>query len=191
MAGATAVNPMPVLSEASRPDPKLVAQELPTLSASDFRVYNKLAVMMDAYHNRFRQTWNMLYSVCQEGQRTAGLSIRSFIQTGLQFCHHLHIHHTIEERHIFPELAERMDCFKDDDELIHQHEQIAVGLEKFQAYLQECQSSSREFRLGELKTILDSFGTVLWTHLDQEVKMLGAENMRKYWTKQEIMSMEW
>ncbi len=26
------------------------------------------------------------------------------------------------------------------------------------------------------------WGDVLWKHLDQEVKTLGAESMRKYWT---------
>jgi hypothetical protein len=31
----------------------------------------------------------------------------------------------------------------------------------------------------------------LWEHLDLEVKMLGAENMRRYWSKDEIMSMNW
>jgi len=33
---------------------------------------------------------------------------------------------------------------------------------------------------------MESWGEVLWTHLDQEVETLGANNMRKYWTKEEI-----
>ena len=41
-------NPMPVLEKAGPADPKK-AEELPKLSADDFRVYNRLAVMMDAY----------------------------------------------------------------------------------------------------------------------------------------------
>jgi len=43
-----AQNPMPVLEKAGPADPKK-AEELPKLSADDFRVYNRLAVMMDAY----------------------------------------------------------------------------------------------------------------------------------------------
>ena len=133
----------------------------------------------------------MLYKACENGQRPAGVSIRGFIHAGLQLCQHLTIHHTIEEQHIFPELAERMPNFKDDEILISQHHQIHEGLEKVQRYLQECQFGGKELRLNELKAIMDSFGEVLWLHLDEEVRNLGAENMRKYWTKQEILRMEW
>ena len=119
------------------------------------------------------------------------MSIRSFLAQGLQLCQHLTIHHTIEEQHVFPELATRMSIFAPQDHLIKQHEQIHEGLEKLEAYLTKCLYGELEVRMEELKVIMDSFGEVLWTHLDLEVKMLGAENMRKYWSKDEIMSMNW
>lgn len=183
-------NPMPVLSKAGPADVKKT-QELPKLSTEDFRVYNRLAVMMDAYHNHFRHTWNMLYQAARTGQRPAGVSIRGYIHMGLQLCSHLTVHHTIEERYIFPELAQRMPGFNDDEVLIHQHEQIHDGLEKVQKYLEQCQSGEKELRMNEMKDIMDSFGEVLWTHLDEEVRMLGADNVRRYYTKQEVMEMEW
>ncbi|EHY52912.1 hypothetical protein HRR90_008487 [Exophiala dermatitidis] len=179
---------------AAVPAPKesVVAEpELPKLSAAEFRVYNRLAVMMDAYHNHFRYTWNLLYKTCTSGTRPAGMSIRAFISQGLHLCHALTVHHTIEERHIFPELAERMPAFAPQEHLISQHEQIHEGLEKLEAYLDACRTGERELRLPELKEIMDSFGEVLWTHLDDEVRMLGAENMRKHWSKDEILSMNW
>lgn len=40
--------PLPPLSEASQVDDEKV-ENLPSLSPEDFRIYNKLAVMMDAY----------------------------------------------------------------------------------------------------------------------------------------------
>lgn len=40
--------------------------------------------------------------------------------------------------------------------------------------------------MQEMKEILDSFGEVLWQHLDDEVEQLGAENMRKYWSLDEM-----
>lgn len=181
---------MPVLSEAAPADPKKV-QELPKLSSADFQVYNRLAVMMDAYHRHFRHTWNMLYEAAKSGQRPTGTSIRGYIYMGLQLCRQLTTHHTIEERWIFPELSQRMPGFADDEVLIHQHEQIHEGLEKVQKYLEDCQSGERELRMNEMKEIMDSFGEVLWTHLDEEVRMLGAENVRKYYTKEEVMEMEW
>ncbi|OAP62933.1 hypothetical protein AYL99_02160 [Fonsecaea erecta] len=165
--------------------------ELPKLSAQDFRIYNRMADVMEAYHNHFRYTWNMLYKTCTSGSRPAGMSLRGFISQGLHLCHALTIHHTIEEQHVFPELAERMPAFGPHDHLITQHEQIHVGLEKLEQYLDACRSGEKELRLPELKEIMDSFGEVLWAHLDDEVRMLGAENMRKYWSKDEILSMQW
>lgn len=165
--------------------------ELPKLSAADFRVMNRLADLMNAYHNHFRYTWNMLYKACTSGTRPPGMSIRGFISQGLHLCHSLTMHHTIEEQHVFPELAERMPAFGPHDHLISQHEQIHEGLEKMEQYLDSCRSGERELRLAELKTIMDGFGEVLWTHLDDEVRMLGAENMRRYWTKDEILGMNW
>ena len=133
----------------------------------------------------------MLYQVCTSGSRPAGLSIRAFISQGLHLCQALTIHHTIEERHVFPELAKRMPQFRENDHLITQHELIHVGLVKMEEYLDACRMGERELRLPELKEVMDSFGDVLWEHLDDEVKQLGAENMRKFWTKEEILSMNW
>ena len=114
------------------------------------------------------------------------MSIRTFLSTGEQFCHHLTIHHTIEEEHIFPVLAKRMPAFKKELELLTQHKQIHEGLEQFEEYLAQCRSGERELRLEEMGKVMETFGTVLWQHLDDEVRQLGAENMRKYWTKEEI-----
>jgi hypothetical protein len=59
-------------------------------------------------------------------------------------------------------------------------------LEKFEAYIAECRAGERELRFGELKAVMDGFGEVLWEHLDQEVHELRAENMRKFWTQDEM-----
>lgn len=114
------------------------------------------------------------------------MSIRSFLTMGEEFCHHLTVHHTIEERHIFPVLAKKMPAFRKELELLTQHKQIHEGLEKFEEYIGQCRSGEREVNLREMGRIMDGFGSVLWTHLDQEVRELGAENMRKYWTIDEI-----
>lgn len=117
------------------------------------------------------------------------MSIRQFLATGTQFCHHLHLHHSIEEEHIFPVLAKRMPAFRKELELLTQHKQIHQGLERFQTYLEGCSSGERELRLEEMKKLMDGFGEVLWAHLSDEVKQLEAENMRKYWTLEEMRRM--
>jgi len=99
------------------------------------------------------------------------------------------MHHGVEERHVFPLLAKKMPAFRKELELLAQHKEIHQGLEKFQEYLENCQSGEKELRLGEMKRLMDQFGDVLWRHLDEEVKELGAENMRKYWTLEEMRTL--
>ncbi|OCT45068.1 hypothetical protein CLCR_06327 [Cladophialophora carrionii] len=174
------------LAEKSNAEPAL-----PKLSTQDFRTFNRLAVMMEAHHNHFRYTWNILYKTCETGSRPAGMSLRAFISQGLHLCHALTIHHTVEEQHVFPDLAKRMPIFAPKDHLISQHKAIHEGLEKMEEYLDSCRSGEKELRFPELKAVMDTFGEVLWAHLDDEVRTLGAENMRKYWSKQEMQSMNW
>ncbi|KAF2248633.1 hypothetical protein BU26DRAFT_427298 [Trematosphaeria pertusa] len=159
---------------------------LPKLTPSEFRQYNRMAEHMDYYHNHFRQTWTTLTTACENNKRPSGMSIKQFLALGEQFCHHLTMHHTIEEQHIFPVLAKKMPAFKKELELLSQHKEIHRGLEKLEEYLGECRVGERELRLIELKGVLDGFGNVLWSHLDDEVRQLRAENMRKYWSLEEM-----
>lgn len=120
------------------------------------------------------------------------MSLRAFLTTGLQFCQHLATHHAIEEQHIFPVLATRMPEFKQGRnaaELLRQHKQIHEGMDVFEEYLNKCRTGETELELRVLKEKMDSWGTVLWTHLEQEVRTLGAQNMRKYWTVAEMKRM--
>ena len=114
------------------------------------------------------------------------MSIKSFLSTGDQFLYHLEVHHGIEEEHIFPILARKMPAFKKELELLTQHKQIHKGMDKLSAYIQQCRSGEKELRLEEMKAVMDTFGKVLWEHLNDEVHQLRAENMRKYWTMDEM-----
>ncbi|KAF2188361.1 hypothetical protein K469DRAFT_685075 [Zopfia rhizophila CBS 207.26] len=162
---------------------------LPKLSPAEFRAYNHMAEHMDYFHNRFRQTWTLISTACENQKRPKGMSIRQFLSTGLEFCHHLTMHHTLEENHLFPILAKKMPAFRKELELLSQHKQIHNGLEKMEEYLEACRIGESELRLSELKEILDGFGEVLWQHLDDEVRQLRAENMRKYWSLEEMRRM--
>ena len=163
---------------------------LPKLSPADFRAYNRLAEHMDYFHNHFRHSWNVLYTAASEQRRPQGMSIRQFLQIGLQLISHLETHHSIEEHYVFPELARKMPKFRDTESLIGQHRQIHKGLEELEKYLEGCRNGETELRMEELKKVMDGFGKVLWEHLDDEVKELGAENMRKFWTKEEMRMLQ-
>jgi hemerythrin-like domain-containing protein len=143
-------------------------------------------------HNHFRQSWTLLYSACENNKRPSNLSLKQFISTGIQFCSHLSTHHAIEEQHIFPILATKMPEFKagrNAAELLRQHKEIHRGMDIFEEYLNKCRSGETELELRVLKEKMDGWGEVLWKHLDQEVKTLGAENMRRYWTVDEMRRM--
>lgn len=117
------------------------------------------------------------------------MSLKQFISTGLSFAEHLTAHHTIEENYFFPMLAGRMPEFDPKrGDLVKQHGKIHDGLEDFESYLRRCRSGDEEFEMGVLKGKMDGWGKVLWEHLDDEVRSLGAERMRRVWTKQEIMA---
>lgn len=74
---------------------------LPKITPHEFRIYNRMAEHMDYFHNHFRETWNVLYSACETGKRSKGMSIRQFVAMGQQFCSQLEMHHGIEERYVF------------------------------------------------------------------------------------------
>ncbi|KAL2354462.1 hypothetical protein BJ546DRAFT_977373 [Cryomyces antarcticus] len=169
--------------------PSQEQQALPKLTPMEFRIYNPMAEHMDMFHENFRRSWNLMYGACNSGKRPLGMSIRQFLAVGSEFSHHLEVHHSIEEQHIFPVLAKKMPAFKKELELLTQHKQIHAGLEKFEAYIEDCKSDEKELRLQEMKTVMETFGTVLWQHLDDEVNQLKAENMRKYWTLEEMRRM--
>jgi hypothetical protein len=82
-----------------------------------------------------------------------------------------------------------MHAFKDNERMLAQHEVLHAGLKRLEAYLLECKHGEKEFRLGEVKEIMDGFGEGLWGHLDEEVRLLGAENMRRFWTFKEMEEM--
>ncbi|KAL2202692.1 hypothetical protein CC79DRAFT_1372852 [Sarocladium strictum] len=165
-------------------------ETLPKLSPADFRAYNRMADKMDLFHNHFRSTWNILYTACTTGKRPSNLTLRQFLATGLTFADQLTAHHTIEERYIFPMLSSRMPEFDvKKGDLVKQHEEIHKGLDEFQGYLLRCKQGEEDFEMGELRRRMEGWGKVLWEHLDDEVRGLGAERMRKFWTKEEIAQM--
>lgn len=146
-------------------------------------------------HEHFRQQWTMLHTAATTGRRPAGMSLKQFLDQGLAFISHLTTHHNIEETYIFPVLARKMPEFQAGGgsgknrraaELLRQHEEIHKGMDLTEAYLRACKAREVDFEMGVLREKLDSWGAVLWKHLDQEVRTLGADNVRRYFTLDEV-----
>jgi len=153
--------------------------------------------------------WDVLYDACATNQRPLNMSLRRFIDEGLRFCRGLEMHHNIEETELFPSLARRMPEFQPPfasqlkalkqtaavsleekrARLTLHHRLIHDGLDALATYLQECRSGERELEMSVMLKMMDSWKGVLWEHLDEEVLTLGAENMKKYWSVNEIRQM--
>ncbi|UPK92454.1 hypothetical protein LCI18_003389 [Fusarium solani-melongenae] len=161
---------------------------LAPLTDKQFKSYNRLAEKMQLFHDHFKRTWQFLEDVCEAENLPDGLQLDDVIDKGLSFCSSLEMHHNIEEAYLFPLLARRMPYFRDGNEgpLLEQHRVIHKGLSELNDYFVLCRSSRSEFDYKLTKSKMDSWGGVLKEHLDTEVRSLGAENMRKYWTVDEV-----
>ena len=154
------------------------------ISAEDVKIYDRLAEEMIFYHTMLRSTWDKLYRGTEPGATEPPPA--TLIGLGLHFCAHLQTHHDIEEAYWFPRLGEKMEGFRPGHFASEQHKEMHKGLEILRPHLEECRRGQRVLDRGQVRQILDSFGGVLWQHMDDEVSELRAENMIKYWSRDEM-----
>lgn len=112
------------------------------------------------------------------------MNLQRFLREAEQVSHHLDMHHRIEEAYIFPLLAKKMPAFRDGarekGEHIISHRGIHDGLTKYDKYISEAKANPASYDAEKLREIMDGFREVLFTHLEHEVRDLGAESMQKH-----------
>ncbi|KDQ57496.1 hypothetical protein JAAARDRAFT_193815 [Jaapia argillacea MUCL 33604] len=152
---------------------------------------------MAHFHAWFKQEFNSVYEVSKsvppihlaDGSFNArGMSLRQYLRQAKSLSTHLTFHHSLEERHIFPVLAEKMPQFDHaaDGEHIKSHKGIHDGLDELDALILKWTENPSEYSPVEMRECLDGFREVLFRHLDEEVNDLKGENMKKYWTLEEM-----
>ncbi|TDL24877.1 hypothetical protein BD410DRAFT_744576 [Rickenella mellea] len=114
------------------------------------------------------------------------MSLRTYLRALNDLNQHLTAHHSIEEKYVFPILATRMPSFAENEEHRQSHEGIHKGLDRLGALTKTYREDPTSFSPEEVRKCLESFKDVLMRHMDDEVKDLGAENMKKYWKLEEI-----
>jgi hemerythrin-like domain-containing protein len=125
---------------------------------------------------------------CSTNKHPSSLSLRESLNLGLQFCSNLAKHHEAEENNLFLYLGSRMPAFK---ELFpSQYKKLYKSFKELDNYLNKCKDGE-ELNLEKVKEIMDGFGKELWSHMDEEVAVLRADNMRKFWGVEEIWRMVW
>jgi len=158
--------------------------QMPVLSAQEERRWNYLSNSMSHFHEMFKREFNTLYEMADGTFNKRGLSLSDYLAQAHGMKHHLTMHHTIEERFIFPVLAERMPQFK--GEHLESHKGIHDGLDRLEVLLSKYGSNPSSYSPTDMKECLDSWRAILFKHLDEEVADLRGENLRKYWTLEEV-----
>ena len=159
-------------------------------TAQEERVWNQLTVMMSHFHEHFKREFNSIYEMADGSFTKIGYSLPLFLRQAQQLNSHLTMHHTIEEREIFPILAKRMPDFDHNTEGVHlkSHEGIHDGLEELEKLVKNYRANPSSYSPTEMRACLDGFRQVLFEHLDQEVADLKGENLKKYWTFEEMQA---
>jgi len=163
-----------------------MSQLEPQSSARDARRWNMLSQRMSIFHEMFKEEFNTLYELADGSFNQRGMSLSYYLASAHQMKTHLTMHHTIEERHIFPFLAKRMPQFANAAVHINSHKGIHDGLEDLSTLLTKWTSDPKTYSPTEMKHCLDGFRDVLFKHLDEEVADLRGENLQNYFTLEEI-----
>ncbi|WVQ81972.1 hypothetical protein IAT38_004099 [Cryptococcus sp. DSM 104549] len=162
----------------------------PKSKKADDKAWNRLAEHMDSFHSHFRYEFNKVYTLADGGFQKEGMTLPKFLREAQQLSNHLDMHHRIES-YIFPILAKKMPQFaagaRESGEHLKKHKGIHDGLEKYDKVLSEALANPSSYDPAKLRAVLDGFREVLFTHLDEEVKDLGAESMKAAgWTLEEL-----
>lgn len=157
-----------------------------TYNAREERRWNRLADSMTHFHDYFKAEFNAIYEMADGSFNNRGMNLRMYLSAAGELRKHLTVHHTIEERHIFPVLARRMPAFQNDERHIKSHHAIHDGLDKLGALIAKWLAEPSAYDPQEMRACLDAWREVLFRHLDEEVQDLRGENMKKYWTLEEV-----
>ncbi|KAG8811521.1 hypothetical protein FRC17_002421 [Serendipita sp. 399] len=144
---------------------------------------------MQYFHDMLQREYEAAYKMADGSFNKAGMSLRQYLRFVDGFRERLTdltMHHDIEEAHVFPKLAKKMPEFRANERHKKSHKLIHDGLDRIEAAVKGFEEDNSSYNPVEMRTALDSFREPLYTHLAEEVRDLGAENMRKYWTLSEI-----
>ena len=137
------------------------------------------------YHDSHRQHLLSMQQQCKQAKNIGDLHrLATDIHS---FCHYLHNHHTIEDRHFFPKIARKIDI----SHLESHHEQLAKQLVEFNNLshrLKLLKSPAEDIRtvISEATLIVDKVSKLVNEHERAEEQVIAGDNMKKYFTESEM-----
>ncbi|KAJ6625596.1 hemerythrin HHE cation binding domain-containing protein [Mycena sp. CBHHK59/15] len=161
---------------------------MPSPQELEDRRWNRMAETMASFHGYFKQEFDTIYELADGSFTKRGLSLSLYLEMAKRLNSHLTMHHTMEERHIFPILAKRMPEAQTEAGHIDSHKGIHKGLDELSTLVHNFKKEPSTYSPAQMRACLDGFREVLFSHLDEEVNDLRGENLKKYWTLEELES---
>lgn len=148
-------------------------------------VYSKLYETMRYFHSLHQQQLLSLQEQCKKATKFEDL--RSLASGIHSFCHDLHLHHTIEDQHLFPSIARKTNI----SHLETHHEQLSkmlVELDTSSIHLKQIKNSPEDIQtaLIDVSSLINKASALIIEHETAEEEVIAPENMRKLFTEQEI-----
>ena len=163
----------------------LFHSRFPCTSMGSKNVFSTLYDMMRDYHSYHHQALLSMQQQCKKAKTVKDLHrLASDISS---FCHSLHVHHTIEDRRLFPQIALKIDI----SHLETHHEQLAqilIEFENFSRRLKQLKTSDEDINgvtLGA-SSLVNKVSTLVNEHERAEEKVLEPDNMKKWFTENEM-----
>ncbi|KAF8318123.1 hypothetical protein DL93DRAFT_2184601 [Clavulina sp. PMI_390] len=146
---------------------------------------------MNGFHNHFKLTFRTIWRSAEDIDGDNARELKSFVRRADELYQHLCMHHDIEERYIFPVLSRRMPQFRAKTGThLKEHKEMHAILDRYHEYLLSCVGSPEKWSSDRLHEIMSDLERVLFGHMDDEVKSLGADSMyASGWTEKEMREM--
>ncbi|CAE6438711.1 unnamed protein product [Rhizoctonia solani] len=148
-------------------------------NASSFKCHDHLAA---------NHTFTLVDSIYafSDGSFARIMPLPAYLRMIMEFHDHLDMHHNIEETYVFPVLAQKMPNFASNERHKNSHKVIHAGLDKLKDLVTGWKEVPTTFSPATLRSCLDEFKSPLFKHLEEEVRDLSAENLKKYYTLEEV-----
>jgi hemerythrin-like domain-containing protein len=145
------------------------------MSARSKDPYNQVLETMVFFHSLLRRKWADISKGLSSGNPNA----KQLIPAILDFCHHLDLHHRIEERSWFPLLAKRLPQFKRTGAHVAEHAVMHTALSELQGYAAAVEAKDEAFSKTRAQALAKTLEDALFPHLQEEEESLQGENLRQ------------
>ncbi|CAM4916789.1 unnamed protein product [Rotaria socialis] len=130
------------------------------------------------FHNGHHQQLLSMQQQCKQATSVGDLHRLAFDIDS--FCHYLHNHHTIEDKHVFPSIARKIDI----SHLEAHHKQLTQLLADFKNCsnrLKQLNSSNKDISAIVLDTtsLVNKVSTLVNEHERAEEQVIAPDNMKE------------